>query len=135
MKSTMFAMFTLIGLAFSGSALAAPPGAEARAAEREVVQPGEGRGEVAPSTDIDLGGLCPSGYHRDGCTLGAPCVRDEENVREVPPEGDRGDVPADEASNGPRAVVIHLGPCGPGYEEVYDTVTRLWWCQPLLEEE
>jgi hypothetical protein len=132
MKRTMFAMLTLVGLVFAGSALAAPRGAEPPTAQREDVQADEERGDVtpshAPSTDIDFG-ECPAGTHRDGCTPEAPCVPDLETLREVHPQGD-GDVV--------RSTIVFFPHCPNGTfpercTDLDDDCVDGWHC--ILEEE
>jgi hypothetical protein len=128
----MFATFTLIGLVFAGSALAAPPGAEPREAEREDVQPGAERGDVtplhAPSTDINYG-ECPEGYHREGCTPDSPCVPDLETLRQVHPHGDGDAAPSTFIFCPPGTIRVRCT------GDLDDDCVEGFRCLPLLEAE
>jgi hypothetical protein len=121
MKSTMFAMFTLIGLAFAGSASAAPPGAAPRGAERDDVQVGDERGDAAPSTDSTIR-LCPPGYHRDTLVPNGACVPDDELLRAVHPNG-----------TASTAEITEPGSCDAGSREVCDRETGSCRCEALPE--
>jgi hypothetical protein len=131
MKRWMTATFTLIGLAFTTSAFAAP--------EAEVDRSEADHGDVGPGADDICWGHFENIYCEDGnggwYVCGRQCVIEQvrdpaqtHGERDVDPvRGDAGHTPSVEAED---------WRCPFGYYPVCtDDTCDDWWCKPVLSEE